>query len=168
MRARGRLARTIILFGLLFLLASVKSQLHTVQLRRCFPEQYDVRRTARAEAADAAAGDGISDGAALMTESISEDEQSQEAEQEQDENEGGRRRRVSVPQPFLLPELTLQWDSWPTSQIVTAAAAIVLQEKMGFNVKLEAGRSSQQVYEALDKGDVHMAFEVWPGIVQMC
>ena len=172
MPARGRLAprarATTILLGLIGLsavLASGNVELNRVKLSKCFPNTNDVHRTAGA-AAEATAGDGNSDAAALVTESFAENEQEQEAEQEQDADEGGR-RRVSVPQPFMLPELVLQWDSWPTSQIVTAAAAIVLQEKMGFNIKLESGRSSQQVYEALATGDLHMAFEVWPGIV-MC
>lgn len=46
--------------------------------------------------------------------------------------------------------------------MVTAAAAMVLSQKLGFSVKLESGRTSQQVYPALANGEIHMAFEVWP------
>jgi len=46
--------------------------------------------------------------------------------------------------------------------MVTAAAAMVLSQKLGFTVKLEEGRTSQQVYQALADGELHMAFEVWP------
>ena len=47
-------------------------------------------------------------------------------------------------------------------QMVTTAAAIVLSEMLGFNVKLEKGRTSKETYQALANGDVHAALEAWP------
>ena len=47
-------------------------------------------------------------------------------------------------------------------QIVTTAAAIILSEELGFNVRLESGRTSKQMYEAMSQGEVHAAFEAWP------
>ena len=39
---------------------------------------------------------------------------------------------------------------------------MVLSQKLGFSVTLESGRTSQQMYQALADGEIHMAFEVWP------
>ena len=65
-------------------------------------------------------------------------------------------------QSFSLRQLKIQWDTWSSSQMVTAAAAIILRDRLGFDVTLEAGRSSKQTYQALATGEVHLAFEVWP------
>lgn len=68
-----------------------------------------------------------------------------------------------VPQPFNneLPALVLQWDSFSTSKIATAAAGMILKEKMGFRVRLEAGRTSGEAYQALSEGNVHLVMEAW-------
>ena len=71
-------------------------------------------------------------------------------------------RRTGLMQPFELPKLILPWDSWATSQMVTAVAAILLSERLGFNVQLVSGRTTRELIEALSKGEVHMAFETWP------
>ena len=91
MPALGRLApraraATILLglIGLSAVLASGNVELNRVKLSKCFPNTNDVHRTAGA-AAEATAGDGNSDAAALVTESFAENEQEQEAEQEQDD-----------------------------------------------------------------------------------
>ena len=65
-------------------------------------------------------------------------------------------------QPFPLNQLKIQWDSWSTSQLVTAVASIILRDKLGFDVALDTGRTSKQTYQALSTGEVHLAFEVWP------
>ena len=65
-------------------------------------------------------------------------------------------------QPFRLPSLRLQWDSWKTSQITTSVAAIILSEYLGFDVEFVPGASPAAVYSSLSKGDVHLAFESWP------
>ena len=46
--------------------------------------------------------------------------------------------------------------------MVTAAAAIVLSERLGFDVELNSGRTSKETYEALASGEVHAAMEMWP------
>jgi len=38
---------------------------------------------------------------------------------------------------------------------------------MGFNVRLESGRTSKQQYHALSSGDIHLSFEAWPGSNQL-
>jgi hypothetical protein len=75
------------------------------------------------------------------------------------ETAGGTRR--ASPQAFELPELILSWDGWQTSQLVTTVAAIILKEKLGFNVKFKSGISPKQSYAALSKGELHMVFEAW-------
>lgn len=85
----------------------------------------------------------------------------EEAEKNEEHAKNGR-RAVNIPQSFKLDELIVQWDSWTTSQMVTAAAAIVLSERLGFNVRLESGRTSKQAYKAISKGELHAAFEAWP------
>jgi hypothetical protein len=67
-----------------------------------------------------------------------------------------------VVQPFLLPKLLVQWDGWPTSQLATSVAAIILKEKLGFDVSLTEGTTSKQQYATLEAGGVHLAFEAWP------
>ena len=67
-----------------------------------------------------------------------------------------------VTQPFKLEELVLQWDEWTTSRLTTAAAAIILSEKMGFNIKLRRGSTSKEMYAAISRGEIHLAFEAWP------
>ena len=69
----------------------------------------------------------------------------------------------AVQQPFQLPKLRLQWDSWKTSQLNTAVAAIILSEQLGFDVELiRAGSSPGDVYKNMANGRVHLAFESWP------
>jgi ABC-type proline/glycine betaine transport system substrate-binding protein len=46
--------------------------------------------------------------------------------------------------------------------MVTAAAAIVLSERLGFDVELNSGRTSKETYAALATGEVHAAMEMWP------
>ena len=65
-------------------------------------------------------------------------------------------------QPAQRPELRIQWDSWEASQLTASVAAIILQERLGFTIKLELGRSSKQMYAALSTGDLHVAFQAWP------
>ena len=67
-----------------------------------------------------------------------------------------------VAQPFQLPKLRLQWDSWPTSKITTSLAALILSEKMGFDVELVERYGSRDVYPGMASGSVHLAFEAWP------
>lgn len=67
-----------------------------------------------------------------------------------------------VPQTYT-GKLRIQWDSWPTSQITTALAAIILSENMGFDVVLEDEFSAANMYEKIAEGQlVHLAFETWP------
>ena len=66
-----------------------------------------------------------------------------------------------VLQPFKLPTLRLQWDSWETAQMTTAIAGFILSERLGFNVELVSGRSGREVYEAIAKGEIHVSFEAW-------
>jgi ABC-type proline/glycine betaine transport system substrate-binding protein len=65
-------------------------------------------------------------------------------------------------QPFSLPSLRLQWDSWTTSQMTTSVAAIILSEYLGFDVEFVPGASPAAVYSSLATGDLHLAFESWP------
>jgi len=65
-------------------------------------------------------------------------------------------------QPFKLPTLRLQWDTWSTSQLTTSLAATILHEQLGFEVELVKKLSSSEVYDGLSTGDVHLAFESWP------
>ena len=59
----------------------------------------------------------------------------------------------------LVPSDAFSGHDW---QMATTAAAIVLSEMLGFDVRLEKGRTSKDMYQALSKGEVHMAFEAWP------
>jgi len=67
-----------------------------------------------------------------------------------------------VPQPFTLPNLKIQWDSWGTSQLATAVAAIILNEKLGFNVSLVTDYNAKTMYAGFAAGDIHLGFEAWP------
>jgi hypothetical protein len=67
-----------------------------------------------------------------------------------------------VPQPFRLPKLRVQWDAWETSQLTTSAAAIILREKLGFDVEFVTGVSPRNMYAKLAEGEIHLAFEAWP------
>ena len=67
-----------------------------------------------------------------------------------------------IPQTYT-DKLRIQWDSWPTSQITTALAAIILSENMGFDVVLEDAFSANNMYEKMAEGLLlHLAFETWP------
>ena len=67
-----------------------------------------------------------------------------------------------IPQTYT-GKLRIQWDSWPTSQITTALAAIILSENMGFDVVLEDAFSAKNMYEKMAEGQLlHLAFETWP------
>jgi len=67
-----------------------------------------------------------------------------------------------IPQTYT-GKLRIQWDSFPTSRITTALAAIILSENMGFDVSLESGFSTANMYEEIAGGKkLHLAFETWP------
>lgn len=74
----------------------------------------------------------------------------------------GQRRAKKIAQAFKLPELIIKWDSWSTSQMTTAIAAILLSERLGFTVKLDSGTTSKEMYSKLADGTLHLAFEAWP------
>ena len=67
--------------------------------------------------------------------------------------------RKARSQAFNLPALRVQWDSWKTSQLTTAVAAIILAEHLGFPVELVSGMDP---YSNTADGAMHLAFEVWP------
>ncbi len=67
-----------------------------------------------------------------------------------------------VPQPFRLPKLKVQWDAWETSQMTTSVAAIILRERLGFDVEFVTGVSPRNMYAKLADGEIHLAFEAWP------
>ena len=144
-----------------------------VSLRSCFGSSGG-GSTNSGISASAVAGDDGSDLISLSADGVSEGDAGEDevgdASEGASADGGGRRalakgrvsRRTLRPeQPFRLPKLTLQWDSWTTSQMVTAAAAIILSEKLGFEIKLEAGRTTKEMFAAMSNGDVHMAFEAW-------
>ena len=64
-------------------------------------------------------------------------------------------------QSFTLDKLVLQYDSWETSQLTTVVAAIILSERLGFNVKLDDSSAGATMYSAVADGTVHLAFEAW-------
>jgi hypothetical protein len=66
-----------------------------------------------------------------------------------------------APQPFQLEKIVVQMDSWETSQLVTVAAAIILSERLGFNVAFANGISGKELYGAMAEGKCHLAFEAW-------
>ena len=67
-----------------------------------------------------------------------------------------------LPSPFTLPTLRVHWGEWTTMQLSTSVAAILLSEKMGFDVQLVDGKTSKQAYEDLAEGEIHLSFEAWP------
>ena len=76
--------------------------------------------------------------------------------------------RTCLPEQRLPPQgvaLKLHIDSWPTSEVVTEVGAILLRERMGFNVTLTpppTGTPTRDLYERVALGSVHLAFDLWP------
>lgn len=59
--------------------------------------------------------------------------------------------------------LKVRWDDWDSTQLITMVGAILLQDELGFEVELVAPKSDNtRYYEDISKGDMHVAFEVWP------
>ena len=131
-----------------------------VSLRSCFGSSGG-GSTNSGISASAVAGDDGSDLISLSADGVSEGDAGEDevgdASEGASADGGGRRalakgrvsRRTLRPeQPFRLPKLTLHWDSWTTSQMVTTAAAIILSEKLGFEINLEAGRTPKEMFAA--------------------
>lgn len=77
----------------------------------------------------------------------------------------GRHRRCGPPLFCLakFPSEFFQILTPACAQITSAIAAIVLSEKLGFNVELVDGLSGKDMYAALADGTaLHLAFEAWP------
>ena len=74
--------------------------------------------------------------------------------------------RSAGPTPIEGFKLRLQWDTWPTSQITTKIAEIVLHEEMGFDVELKSALSAAEpttrIYQKMAEGEIDAAFELWP------
>ena len=70
-------------------------------------------------------------------------------------------RRFTPTQPFG-KELIIHWGSWETTQMITAVAAVILSEKLGFDVRLESGITARELFPRMTKGEVHLSFENWP------
>jgi len=74
----------------------------------------------------------------------------------------GNEKTGRIPQTYT-GKLRIQWDSFRTSQITTALAAIILSENMGFDVVLEGSFSPANMYKEIAGGErLHLAFETWP------
>jgi ABC-type proline/glycine betaine transport system substrate-binding protein len=57
----------------------------------------------------------------------------------------------------------LRWDDWMTSQLSTTVAAILLQERMGYDVRLVTPVGvTRNVYRDVANGAYDAAMEIWP------
>ena len=71
--------------------------------------------------------------------------------------------KTVLPSPFLKPKLKIFWGYWTTHELTTSVAAIILSEKLGFDVELVSDTTARASMQAIAKGDIHINFEFWPG-----
>ena len=67
--------------------------------------------------------------------------------------------------PFQKFKLRLAANGWATHQLTTNVAAILLREKLGFDVELvlpESDETTSDIFQKIDLGGVHVDVELWP------